>query len=95
MSKLDVVAKGDEERDGLQVYTVTVTRSGVDRVVEVTQAEARALHDRENLRASRLNLQLQEAALDGRPTDLIVESLGTATSKAQELRGVLSFMISE
>ena len=88
---LSVVEKG-EQREGEEVYTIVVTRSGVDKARELTRTEVRAKRDRENLRTEILQGQLKAAALDGTAMDALMQNLDKSNKKAAEFRGIIAFL---
>ena len=91
MKTMSVAAKG-EQRNDEEVYTIVVSRGGVDKTRDMTRTEIIAKRDRENLRTDRLLNQLREAEVDEAPTATIELNISKSGLKAAEFRSIIAFM---
>ncbi len=91
MKTMSVTAKG-EQRNDEEIYTVVISRNGIDKTRDITRTEILLKRDRENLRTDILQRQLEAATFDRTPGDVIEQNIRKSELRAAEFRGIIAFM---
>lgn len=89
--KIEVTPTG-EQREGEEVFTITVTRGAEASSMEHTKSEVRRFLEREEVRSERLMNQMQEAAMDKVDSGTMDRELADTNRLVADIRSVLSFM---
>ncbi len=90
-SGVNVVEKG-EQRDGQEVYTISINRGTNTRMLDLTRNEVVLLLSREQLRQRRIRLQREEAMMDGNTGTTQYNQFLASRRLAADFEAALNYM---